>query len=63
MTFVATSVGYVKDSRELLGLHVEVFDKNVSLMSEVKKNNLYFDMENKLELRLADKIVFYLCTS
>lgn len=60
MTFVAVSAGYVAKSRSLLGLDVEVFSEKTVTLNEVKKNNLYFDMENKLELRLGDTLIFYL---
>ncbi len=60
MTFIAVSPGYVARSRSLLGLDVEVFSEKTVTLNEVKKNNLFFDMENKLELRVGDSLTFYL---
>ena len=44
-----------------MGVDIEIFDSKDEVTTEVKKNTLYYDMENKLELRVNDTLVFYLC--
>ena len=50
MEFKAEQPGYVVHSRATLGIHLSVLTPQQPLTIEVKKNNLYYDMENTLEL-------------
>ena len=38
---------------------MEVLDLDEEVTTEVKKNNLFYDMENKLELHIGDTLIFY----
>ena len=43
-----------------MGLNIEILDENQDITTEVKRNGLYIDLDCSLELRVKDKLVFYL---
>lgn len=43
-----------------LGVHIEVLEEYETICNEVKKNCLLYDRKNELQLRIGDKLTFYL---
>lgn len=52
--------GLVEDSEEFFGLGLEVVDENEEISNEVKRYGLVFDLEENLQLKTGDELVFYI---
>lgn len=47
------------DSRSKTGLNIEVIERTQPALAEVKKMGVFQDMENFLQLRVGDTLIFY----
>ena len=43
-----------------MGLNIEIFDSNQDITTEVKRNGLCIDLDCSLQLRVKDRLIFYL---
>lgn len=53
-------LGFVKDSLNFFGTNIEIFNKRFETTTEIKRKGLLYDLENKVELTVGDKLIFYL---
>ena len=58
--YKVNQVGLVEDCYDIFGVNVEVLAENEECISEVKRNGLVFDLEENLQLKVGDILVFYL---
>ena len=53
-------LGEVQKAKQRLGVNIAVYHPQEEVVAEIKRLGLYFDMENFLQLRVGDKLTFYL---
>ncbi len=52
--------GEIPNSEKILGTSITIYEKDDELTNEIKKTGLFSDLEDKLELRVGDTLIFYL---
>jgi hypothetical protein len=58
--YTATDTGKVPRSLQKLGLELEIINNNDDMITEVRRNGLYIDLDCTLQLRVGDRLIFYL---
>lgn len=53
-------LGEVHKALQKLGVNIQIYPQNEEIVAEVKRTGLFFDMENFLQLRVGDKLIFYM---
>ena len=57
--FKACQLGVVDDCYSIFGVNVEIVSDNDECINEVKRCGLVFDLEENLQLKVGDILVFY----
>ena len=58
--YKANQIGIVDDCYDYLGVNIEILTENDECVNEVKRMGLVFDLEENLQLKVGDIIIFYL---
>lgn len=59
-TYLAVSPGLIPDSKQKVGMEIEVKERDSPITTEVKRLGLLYDRGRPLELRLGDTFILYI---
>lgn len=58
--YKVNQIGFVDDCYDYIGVNIEVLSENEECINEVKRYGLVFDLDEVLQVKVGDLIIFYL---